>query len=274
VRLHGRVRIAATGAYPKDSIVVICLARSEKVPFGNRLVMCGSFKARFEFWLPPGNYEIEAAGNDESGRRCTQDPFPRITLRPGQQDLDFGVLDLTRSATRGDRIHEAQAKGTWAGVEYTKRYGQPAPKWHAVDVRGISKETQLSDLKGKWVLVYFWSTHCEGCLARVLPGLTAFYEAHRADRDRFEIVGVCNEEPEIGTMADLDRELQPVIKTVWHGKPLPFPVVLDNTLKTAENFGVDFGIKLLFDPDGRLVPGDEHTLAEKLAAAPRKRSHP
>jgi hypothetical protein len=75
-------------------------------------------------------------------------------------------------------------------------------------------------------------------------------------------VTVCNAEPEIKTMADLDRKLEPVVKAVWH-QPLPFPVVLDNTLNTMENFGVA-GEKFLFDPAGRLVRGDETTLAEKL----------
>jgi hypothetical protein len=90
-----------------------------------------------------------------------------------------------------------------------------------------------------------------------------FYEAHKDERDRFEIVSVCTTEPEIKTMADLNRELKPVVKAVWHGKQIPFPIVLDNTLISTENFGLTAS-KLLFDPEGRLVPGDEKTLAEKL----------
>lgn len=102
-----------------------------------------------------------------------------------------------------------------------------------------------------------------------------FYEAQKKESDRFEIVTVCNSEPDIKTLADLDRQLQPVVKAVWH-QPLPFPIVLDNTLKTVENFGVA-GEKFLFDPAGRLVPGDENTLAEKLKSTERdgpKRSDP
>ena len=146
----------------------------------------------------------------------------------------------------------------------TKLYGLPAPQWNAVDARGIPKGAQVADFKGKWVLVYFWGPWCRPCLGRELPALMEFYEAHKKDRDRFEIVAVCNTEPDINTMADLDRQLQPVVKAVWH-KPLPFPVVLDNTPKTVENFGVATDkLRLLFDPAGRLVPGDEKTLAEKL----------
>ncbi len=121
----------------------------------------------------------------------------------------------------------------------------------------------MADFKGKWVLVYFWGLGCGPCLAREIPALTKFYEDHAAQRDRFEIVCICNTEPEIKSMSDLDRELKPVVKTIWQGKPIPFPIVLDDTLESNANFG-QTASKLLFNPEGRLVPGDEKTLAEKL----------
>lgn len=75
------------------------------------------------------------------------------------------------------------------------------------------------------------------------------------------------------TMADLDRKLKPVAKAVWGGKELPFPVLLDNTYKTMESFGVEFfGAILLIDPTGRLVQGDERTLAAILEEGDRIRS--
>ena len=265
VRLHGRARIAATGKFPNDAFVMVRLPNSDKTPLFNRLVLCGSEQARFEFWLPPGSYEFEAGAWDDAGGHYEQLPYRPITLPAGKSDVDFGVLDLAAPQTRDDQNQGAGAKGSRGDVHYTKRYGQPAPRWHAVDTRGLPKNAQISDLKGKWVLVYFWNLGCDGCLARTLPGLAAFYEAHQADHARFEIVGICNEEPKIKTIADVDHELRHVIKTVWHGKPLPFPIVLDNTPRTAESFGVDaMGRKLLFDPAGRLVPGDEQTLVEKL----------
>ena len=57
--------------------------------------------------------------------------------------------------------------------------------------------------------------------------------------------------------------MKPVVKVIWHGKQIPFPIVLDNTLQSNANFG-QTASKLLFNPEGRLVPGDEKTLAEKL----------
>jgi hypothetical protein len=76
-------------------------------------------------------------------------------------------------------------------------------------------------------------------------------------------------------MAALDRELKPIVAGVWHGKTLPFPIVLDNTLTTAENFGVErMRCTLLIDPQGRLIPGDETTLAGKLTEPKRIRGKP
>ena len=161
--------------------------------------------------------------------------FRPVTLAAGSHDVDAGALVLTPTRPgRFDRIQEARLKGAWRSVDHTKLYGQPAPQWNAVDARGIPKGAQVADFKGKWVLVYFWGPWCRPCLGRHLPALMEFYEAHKKERDRFEIVTVCNTEPDIKTMADLDRELQPVVKSVWH-KPLPFPIVLDNTLITTEN---------------------------------------
>jgi hypothetical protein len=66
-------------------------------------------------------------------------------------------------------------------------------------------------------------------------------------------------------MADLDRMLKPIVKVIWGGKEPPFPVLLDNTTKSMESFGVDlFGVTVLIDPAGRLVQGDESTLAAIL----------
>jgi thiol-disulfide isomerase/thioredoxin len=239
------------------------LPESENFPIGlGRMAVCYSGQSRFEFQLPPGRYEFEASG-DLAGQLYELSHLQRVIVPAGSRDVDAGVLELTLPpARRNDRIREAQAKGTWPNVDHTKLYGQPAPKWHAVDARGIAKDAQISDFKGKWVLLYFWGPWCASCLGQKLPELMEFYEVHKEQRDRFEIITICSTEPEIKTMGDLDRELEPIMRTVWHHE-LPFPVILDNTLKTSESFGVAVD-KLLIDPDGRLVPGDEKTLAEKL----------
>jgi len=267
IRLHGRLRIAATGQRPKWSVVVVNLPESAKLPLGSDLLArCASEKSTFEFALPPGKYNLQVYSASAQGQSHNIDPFWPVTLTADQREFDAGTLELTPARpTKSDLVRQTHPKGTWTGTDPKEHYGQPAPKWHVVDARGISKNAQISDLKGKWVLVYFWGTGCAPCLGKTLPALAEFYEAHKHERDRFEIVAVCDAEAPLKTMADLDRELQPVVQAVWHGKQLPFPVILDNTLETAKNFGIEaMGKKLLFDPDGRLVPGDEQALAKKL----------
>ncbi len=62
-----------------------------------------------------------------------------------------------------------------------------------------------------------------------------------------------------------DRALKPIVETRWAGKELPFPIILDNTSTSMENFGVEvFGATVLINPAGRLVQGDESTLAKIL----------
>jgi hypothetical protein len=263
VRLHGRVQLPKA-AQDRWTMVVLRMPETEQLPLGfTRVTWCSSMRSRFEFLVPPGNYRFEASAGDEEVKYELA-AYPSITLPAGKSDVDAGVLELTpRQPRRGDRIREAQARGKWPNVDHTQLYGQPALKWHAVDARGISKDAQVADFKGKWVLVYFWGLWCGPCLGREIPALTKFYDAHAAERDRFEIVSICSTEPEIRTMSDLDRELKPVVKAIWHGRPIPFPIVLDNTLQSTANFGLSAS-KLLFDPTGRLMPGDEKTLAEKL----------
>ncbi len=264
IRLRGEVQVAATGDRFESVTVVVRMPLNSKAPLGHsRLALCSSAASRFEFLLPPGDYEIEAFGHISPTHVMA--PHRPITLESGQTEVDCGTLELTpeRPGMR-DRAERAKQANTW--IDYTQLYGQPLPKWHAVAARGISKDAQISDFQGKWVLVYAWGLGCAPCLARELPALMDFYNAHEADRDRFEIVSIClDPDGDLQTMADLDRALKLVVDNVWNGRQLPFPILLDNTYTTSDNFGLEgFGYKFLVDPSGRLVKGDENTLAEQL----------
>ena len=100
----------------------------------------------------------------------------------------------------------------------------------------------------------------------------AFYESRKAQRERFEILAFCLDYGQtIKDMDALDRRLEPVVRNVWGGKRLPFPVLLDDTYQTWERFGLEgAGVSsyLLIDPSGRLVEGDLGTLAKALGPLP------
>jgi hypothetical protein len=96
----------------------------------------------------------------------------------------------------------------------------------------------------------------------------AFYEAHKAQRDRFEILAFCCDFSEtLQDIRGLERQLEPVKRAVWGGKDLPFPVLLDNTFQTFERFGLEGNggsNLLLIDPQGRLIEGDLKALTKHL----------
>jgi hypothetical protein len=102
--------------------------------------------------------------------------------------------------------------------------------------------------------------------------LIDFYEEHAADRNKFEILAF--HDPKAKDFQQLDERLKPIVARTWGGRPLPFPILLDTTGETIENFGVRaFPTLLLIDPDGHLVrlSVEEHAeefLASKLTPLP------
>jgi peroxiredoxin len=122
-------------------------------------------------------------------------------------------------------------------------------------MRGAKKDVQLSDYRGKWVVLEFWNLSCKICLKRNLPAWSEFYTAHAAQRDRFEIVSICVDvDEDLGSIADVERRLQPIVKHVWQGRDLPFPMLLDSGLRTWQSYGLDYMARtLLVDPAGNLT---------------------
>jgi hypothetical protein len=268
VTVRGSFEGPGPGQKPYWTHVYIHLPADPSRPLHTtRLVSCGSFEAKFEIRLPPGKYTLQAYSQsaDDSPLDGELVPDKPLVLEAGGTDVDLGLLRfLPHRPYRETLEAKAKAEGTWS--DYTRHYGEPSPAWHAVDARGVSKDVQIADFRGKWVLIDFWGLSCRPCLATGMPKLMRFYEEHAAQRDRFEILSICIDyEGHLQSMADLDRLLAPIVKHVWGGKTLPFPVLLDPTFKTWERFGIPgLGTVILIDPEGKLVKGDETVLAEKL----------
>jgi len=101
-----------------------------------------------------------------------------------------------------------------------------------------------------------------------LPGLIDLYEAHKKDRDKFEIIAF--HDGTVKDFADLDKKMESPKQKFWNGRDLPFPILLDATGQTIKDWGVDhFPTTLLIDPEGKLVDeAGEDALAEKLPSLP------
>lgn len=262
VRVHGAFRVAGSDTPPEWAHASVNLPRYQEFPLGRvRLVSCGSYKSRFEFLLPPGTYALY--GNTDTPHAETQDDRT-LVITGDQREINLGELELTLTRSFDELIDAAKAAGRWG--DYTKCYGSAPPRWYVTAARGVSKGVQSADLKGKWVVLYFWAPDCAPCLSRGLPSLIKFHREHRNERDRFEILAFCLDyRKTVSSLAELEESLKPVIDRVWDGEPLPFPVLLDTTFRNYESFGLEgVGELLLINPQGRLVKGDLQTLAEKL----------
>ena len=267
VRVRGTFVCADTGKPPHWGVADVSLPDDRDRPLDNtRLAVCGSYEGRFELSLPPGKYEMEVYGclTEKDSDNIRVKPSPILNLTADKPEVGLGTLRLAPYLLPRARVEQAKANGTC--FDYKQHYGEPPPAWHITEARGVSKDVTISDFKGKWVLLTFWGLSCSVCLGDELPRLTKFYEEHQSQRDQFEIVSICIDyDGELKTLADVDRALEPIVKNVWGGKTLPFPILFDPSFKTWETFGIDgLGTTILIDPDGKLIEGDEKTLAEKL----------
>lgn len=106
-----------------------------------------------------------------------------------------------------------------------------------------SSPLKLADLRGKVVLVDFWTYSCINCI-RTLPYLQAWYDAYKDDG--FVIIGVHSPEFEF------EKHAENVGRAITDYK-LTYPVVQDNDLATWSAFANRYWpAHYLIDKDGRV----------------------
>ncbi len=112
---------------------------------------------------------------------------------------------------------------------------------------------QIADYKGKWVALEFWGTWCGPCVSGAIPEMMDIYEDHPDERDKFVVLTVHS--PNSGKdFSEVDAKLEPIVRDVWGGRMMPFPILLDAEGTIQQTFGVDhWPTTVLFDPEGRLV---------------------
>jgi hypothetical protein len=123
-------------------------------------------------------------------------------------------------------------------------------------------------------VIDFWGFWCDPCVGRGLPHWMDFAEAHAADRDKFVILAF--HDPQATDFGMLDEKLKPVVHGSWRGRMLPFPILLDTSGRTVQDYGVvGYPTVVLLDPEGRVVDypqaidhDAESYLASKLKPLP------
>jgi thiol-disulfide isomerase/thioredoxin len=186
-------------------------------------------KGEFSVLLPPGRYQIRGYGGPDVGQHRRD-----LTLTADKLDVDLGDIDLAAS-------------------ELAKLKGKPAPSLHPTDARGVSKGIRIADYKGKWVALEFWGHWCGPCVARALPRMMEIHDDHSGERDKYVVLTVHSQ---LGgkNFAEVDEKLVPVVRDVWGGRMIPFPILLDAEGEIQRTFGVShWPTTILFDPEGKVV---------------------
>jgi thiol-disulfide isomerase/thioredoxin len=121
-----------------------------------------------------------------------------------------------------------------------KAQRKAAPKLALRDIEG--QKQQLSDLKGKAVVVNFWATWCGPCKAE-MPEFTKVHAEYRARG--VEFIGAANER-----RSDRDK-VQEFVRHLG----IEFPIWLEASIDHLDAFKVGPGIPatVVVDPQGRVA---------------------
>jgi uncharacterized protein (TIGR03067 family) len=204
---------------------------------------CGSDDQTFHFYVPPGKYTLYANGDK------VHSVEKAITVRPGQRELKVQI--------------EFPLPRRLATLE-----GRPAPEFSEVAAWKNGPPLKLADLRGKCVLVAFWTISCPPCLEE-MPALFDLHEKYRGKG--LVVVGIhvdSSSDGKADSVAKLDKLLAGPRKKLWGGKDVPFPVALARhrevrygkdvhqraPCKMAADYGVTFyPANVLIDRRGRIV---------------------
>lgn len=125
---------------------------------------------------------------------------------------------------------------------------------------------RLSEQRGKVVLVDFWATTCDPCLA-AMPHLVDLYKKHKDAG--FVILGVSLDGPE--TRAE--------VRSVVHDRGMVFPILLDEETSVVVRYNPkrELPFSMLIGRDGSILskrsgytPGEEENLAREVEQALRQ----
>jgi peroxiredoxin len=125
------------------------------------------------------------------------------------------------------------------------------------------KTARLSDYAGKVVMIDFWSTTCDPCLAE-MPHLVELYKKHK-DKG-FVILAVSLDGPESRAQ----------VSSVVHDKEMIFPVLLDEETTVAARYNPkrELPFAVIIGKNGSIVrkrsgyqPGDQAALETEILKA-------
>jgi peroxiredoxin len=114
----------------------------------------------------------------------------------------------------------------------------PAPDFALPDLEG--KEISMSSLKGKVVILSFWSIYCQPC-RQEMPMLDSLYQKYK--NERLEVIGV-----------NIDRDPLASVQNFVKENRLTFPILLDRERNAMRAYRAHFlPSTFLLDRSGIIV---------------------
>ena len=164
------------------------------------------------------------------------DSLAAEAAQAGKIEVARGAYDALLQKFGADEELAAKVRDD---LERLAMVGRPAPPLDLTDIHG--RPIRLVDLKGKYVLVDFWATWCEPCLAE-LPNQRASYERFH-DRG-FEIIGI--------SLDDRPEDLSAFVEA----RKIPWPQAHDpsNAGTAVASYRVgNIPSSFLIGPDGKVL---------------------
>jgi uncharacterized protein (TIGR03067 family) len=218
---------------------------------GRRLSSCSSFVGKYEFLVPPGEYQLYAYGQDLNRKT--------VEINVPAAQAEFQPPPIHLSASRFQQL-----------------VGKSAPELRGV-VAWKGQPIKLADLRGKIVLLDFWGYWCGPCV-QAMPTLFRLHKKF-ADKGLAIVTVHVDLAGEIDTPEKLDQKIAVLKKDQWKGEDFPFSAALacgrfvtnPDGSQTRSGPSIDYGIlsyptTVLIDRNGNIVGTFEARDAEEASA--------
>ena len=153
---------------------------------------------RFDFLVPPGQYELYARGFGEGA--STEVAKPKVEVKVGQSELDMGVIDLPPT-------------------KLALLIGKPAPALGPIKAWKNGSPVKLAELRGKLVILHFGGEYPS--TNRDLPRLIELHE--KFSEEDLVIIGLYNCE----SMKHLEERFSERSKKRGGEPDVPFRLAID-----------------------------------------------
>ncbi len=210
--------------------------------------ICNGKESRFELLLPSGTYSVSSSASYGDARNTDIDG-QTLTIHPGQPDVKLQI----------------ELRTSWQQLHL---FDRPAPELAQIKEWKNGGPVKLADLRGKVVLLDFWSFGCGPCVA----DMPALMELHDRYKDKGLVI-IAIHDNSAQSIAEMEQHLQKPRKTLWNGRDLPFLVALDGgeTTEVAGTGGISTGATFAaygVVPLGTKILIDRHGNVIAMAVAP------